>query len=307
MIDAICLDQVSKEFVSGWRRKRTHAVSNVSLTIGEGEAFGFIGPNGAGKSTTIKMVTGLLAPSSGNVSIFGVSASQPESRKRLGYVPENPYLFDYMTPVEILQMSMRLNGYRPSSERAHCLHWLERFQLEKVADRPIRSFSKGMTQRVALAQAICFEPRLLILDEPLSGLDPIGRRDVVALLAEYKKSGGTLFFTSHVLHDVERLADRFGLIHQGEMRAVRSPSELAGADDFMQLRTLGSAPVEGMTEEYPGRWQGEVLRSALWDQLSRLRQAGHVVVEVRPMLSLETAFMKVVAGDTDSVRDIPAS
>ena len=297
-MEAISIEGVSKEFVTGWRRRRTEAVCDVSLTIEEGEAFGFIGPNGAGKSTTIKMITGLLAPSRGRISIFGMSSREPSSRLGLGYVPENPYLFDYMTPVEILQMSIRLNAYRPTQNiRAHCLYWLERFQLEKVADRPIRSFSKGMTQRVALAQAICFEPRLLILDEPLSGLDPIGRRDVVELLAEYRKSGGTLFFTSHVLHDVERLADRFGLIHQGQMRAVRSPSELAGSDELMQVRSLGQSSVAGMVEEYPGRWQGEVPRSALWTHLAQLEAAGHVLVEVRPTLSLESAFMKVVAGD----------
>jgi ABC-2 type transport system ATP-binding protein len=303
MTDAIRLAGVSKEFVSGWRKTRSIAVSDVSLAIAEGEAFGFIGPNGAGKSTTIKMITGLLLPTSGDISLFGESANRPISRKGLGYVPENPYLFDYLTPIEILTMSMRLNGLRLPNERAHCLHWLERFQLTHVADRAIRSFSKGMTQRVALAQALSLRPRLLILDEPLSGLDPIGRRDVVELLAEYKKSGGTLFFTSHVLHDVERLADRFGLIHQGKIRAVRSPSELAGADDLLQIRSTGSTPVGGMQEEYPGRWVGIAPRSQVWARLDELRAGGHQLVEIKPTLSLESAFMRAVGEEVPSSTD----
>lgn len=195
---------------------------------------------------------------------------------------------------------MRLNGFKAGDERKHCLEWLEKFQLAHVANTPIRSFSKGMTQRVALAQSLCFNPRLLILDEPLSGLDPIGRRDVVELLAEYKKGGGTLFFTSHVLHDVERLADRFGLIHRGLMTAVRSPAEIAGGEEKMVVRSNGRIPVDGMVEEFPGRWSAGVPRSELWAYLERMRAAEHTVIEIRPTLSLEHAFMMAVGRENST-------
>jgi len=294
MNEAIRLENLVKTYRGHWRKARTLAVDNVSLSVGEGEAFGFIGPNGAGKSTTIKIITGLLTQDSGSVSIFGIPAIQAEARRGVGYVPENPYLFDYLTPLEIMITSMRLNQFKVADERKHCLGWLERFELAHVANKVIRSFSKGMTQRVALAQAMCFNPRLLILDEPLSGLDPVGRRDVVDLLAEYKRSGGTMFFTSHVLHDVERLADRFGLIHHGRISAVQAPAELAGAEELILLRSRGQDAVEGMLEEFPGRWSGEIPRSELWECLQRIKAAGHELVEVRPTLSLEHAFMRAI-------------
>ena len=294
MTPAIEIERLSKTFSSGWRKAPVKAVEEVSLTVGEGEAFGFIGPNGAGKSTTIKMLTGVQRPTAGTARLFGVPISEPASRARLGYVPENPYLFDYLSPLEILVMGTRLHKLKLDDEEAHCRHWLERFDVARVANQPIRTFSKGMIQRVALAQALCVRPRLLILDEPLSGLDPIGRRDVVDILAEYRHDGGTLFFTSHVLHDVERLADRFGLIHQGRLRAVRSPAELAGADDIVVVRSLGEKEVAGMVQVAPGRWTAEVPQGRLWETLAALRDAGHQLTEVRPALSLEAAFLRVV-------------
>ncbi|MCM8625677.1 ABC transporter ATP-binding protein [Accumulibacter sp.] len=270
------------------------AVRGVSLAVEEGEAFGFIGANGAGKSTTIKILMGLIRATAGDARIFDVPVDEPRSRRGLGYVPENPYLYDYLTPLEILLMGLRMHGVKVGDAQAHCLDWLDRLGLAAVAGKAIRSFSKGMTQRVAIAQALCIQPRLLVLDEPLSGLDPIGRRDVVEILSEYKRTGGTLFFTSHVLHDVERLADRFGLIHEGVLRAVRAPAELTGDAETVLVRSFGQVPVAGMREDFSGRWIGEVSRTQLWVHLEALRAAGHVLVEVRPTLSLEVAFMRAV-------------
>ena len=150
------------------------------------------------------------------------------------------------------------------------------------------------SQRTALAHAMAVQPRLLILDEPLSGLDPIGRRDVVDILAEYRQKGGTIFLTSHVLHDVERLADRFGLIHKGELRAVRAPGELAGADDRVLVRSQGAAACSGMVAEPGGRWVVEVPRPQLWHTLMAIQAAGHTLIEIRPTLSLESVFLHVV-------------
>jgi ABC-2 type transport system ATP-binding protein len=294
MNEAIQIEGVSKTFRKGWQRQAVEAVRDVSLSVAPGEAFGFIGPNGAGKSTTIRILMGLTSADSGKAMLFGVDAGLPQARKGVAYVPESTYLYDYLTPLEILQMSLRLHGVQPDKPKAHCMEWLERLSLRQSASSQIRSFSKGMTQRVAIAQAMCIQARLLVLDEPLSGLDPVGRHDVVEILAEYKRSGGTLFFTSHVLHDVERLADRFGLIHQGQLRSVRSPSELVGMEEVCVIRTSGSTPVQGMTEGAPGSWVGQVQRKELWQMLEALRSASHVVIEIRPTLSLEQAFLQVV-------------
>lgn len=293
-VPVIAIDNLQKHYHKAWRAQPIRALNGVSLTVEPGEAFGFIGANGAGKTTTIKILMGLIQPTLGQACIIDTPVSDPAARLGLGYVPENPYLYDYLTPLEVLGMSLRLHRVRVDSIDRHCRQWLERLGLAAVAGKALRSFSKGMTQRVAIAQALCIRPRLLILDEPLSGLDPIGRRDVVDILSEYKRAGGTLFLTSHVLHDVERLADRFGLIHQGSLRAVRSPAELAGDEEMVLVRTLGQVAVPGMREDFSGRWVGEVPRSALWAHLEALRAADHVLLEIRPSLSLEVAFMRAV-------------
>ncbi len=294
MTATICLENATKVFRRGWRRESFLAVDRLSLAVEEGEVFGFVGPNGAGKSTTIKLLTGLLSPTSGAVWLFGKKAGDPSGRKGLGYVPENPSLSEHLTPLEILTMALRLHEVRVRDEREHCMKWLDRFDIARVATKPVRSFSKGMMQRTALAQALVIGPRLLILDEPLSGLDPIGRKDVVDILAEYRRGGGALFLTSHVLHDVERLADRFGLIHKGVLHAVGSPSQLTSDDDLVLVRSQGVKPIDAMTEELRGRWFAEVHRSQLWPLMEALRQAGHELIEVKPALSLEAAFMRIV-------------
>ncbi|MBN8441478.1 MAG: ABC transporter ATP-binding protein [Thauera sp.] len=294
MSHAIELIGVGKTYRKSAFGSAFHALDNVSLAIAQGESFGFIGPNGAGKSTTIKILTGGLQPTSGEAMLFGTPASDHRARAGLGYVPENPSLPDYMTPLEILLMGAKLHRLDVADLRAHCMGWLSRFELAHVANKVIRGFSKGMVQRTALAHALAIKPKLLILDEPLSGLDPIGRRDVVDILAEYRSGGGTLFFSSHVLHDVERLADRYGLIHQGCLRAVSSPAELVGQDDQLTVRSLGGKKVEGQIAEPGERWVWELSQSDLWRALAEIRSAGQELLEVRPRLSLESAFMRVI-------------
>jgi len=294
MTTAISITELRKTYPRSWASPPFEAVKGISMEVAQGEVFGFIGPNGAGKSTTIKILTGVMMPSAGAASLFGIDVGEPESRRGLGYVPENPSLPDYLTPLEILSMGLELHRHKPSNPRAHCLHWLERFGMAGVANKLVRGFSKGMAQRTALAHAMAVEPRLLILDEPLSGLDPIGRRDVIDVLVDYRRQGGTIFLTSHVLHDIERLADRFGLIHQGQLRAVSTPAELAGGDDLLTIRSQGTAPVAGMVEETAGRWTIELPRSEVWAMLEALRAAGHDLIEVKPTLSLESAFMRAV-------------
>ncbi|QNM97383.1 ABC transporter ATP-binding protein [Chitinimonas koreensis] len=274
--------------------RRTEALSDIDLSIVEGEAFGFIGQNGAGKSTTIKIITGGVTATRGEAWVFDRPVHDHRARQGLAYVPENPLLYGYLTPYEVVSMGARLCGVTSADAKAHTMRWLERFDLGAVAHKPIRSFSKGMTQRTALAHALACRPRLLILDEPLSGLDPIGRKEVVEILQEYHEGGGTLFFSSHVLFDVERLADRFGLIHHGRMRAVKSLQELSGQDPrYRVLVESGRAP-DGFEPERPGRWRGEIAASAMWRVLDEVRALGGRVVEVRSVLSLEQAFVDFI-------------
>lgn len=294
MTSSISVRNLKKSYASKWRGPSIDALKSVSFDVQEGEVFGFIGPNGAGKSTTIKILTGITGATSGEALIFGINASDPIARRQLGYVPENPSLPDYLTPLELLSMSLRINksSVRPSEVNSYCLEWLERFNLLHAASRLIRGFSKGMNQRTALAHAMISNPKLLILDEPLSGLDPIGRKEVVDILAEFKKLGGSIFLTSHVLHDVERLADRFGLIHQGELKTIASPSDLIADDNILNIRSMGACAIPGMHEESGGRWSGTCPRKELWPFLNRLEAAGHNIIEIRPSLNLEAAFIE---------------
>jgi ABC-2 type transport system ATP-binding protein len=292
---AIQIQELSKTYPRSWRSASMLALDNISLEVAAGEVFGFVGPNGAGKSTAIKILTGAMWPTKGQASLFGVDVSLPEARRGLGYVPEVFSLPEYLTPLEILIMSLRLHHVVLAHPYRHCMEWLERFGVSAVANKVVRGFSKGMAQRTALANAMVVKPRLLILDEPLSGLDPIGRRDVVNILSEYCRAGGTLFFTSHVLHDVERLAHRYGLIHKGKLTAVRAPAELAGGAEMVTIRSMGERMITGLTEDAPGRWYVEVSRSETWEWLRRLEAAGHSLIEVRPALSLESAFIQAVA------------
>jgi ABC-2 type transport system ATP-binding protein len=298
MTVAIDIQDLRKTYPRGWASPSFEALKGISLSVEQGEVFGFIGPNGAGKSTAIKILTGVMSPTAGSAALFGVDVTQPGARRGLGYVPENPSLPDYLTPLEILAMGLDLHQCKPADSHRHCMLWLERFGLAEASTKVVRGFSKGMVQRTALAHAMAVQPRLLILDEPLSGLDPIGRRDVVDILFEYRQQGGTIFLTSHVLHDVERLADRFGLIHKGVLRAVRAPGELVGESDKVLVRSQGELPLlPGMMPEPAGRWVVEVTRTGLWDALHELESGGHELIEIKPTLSLETAFLHVVKDD----------
>ncbi|WP_035061605.1 ABC transporter ATP-binding protein [Andreprevotia chitinilytica] len=290
---AISLQGISKSFRDK-RFRKLSALRNISLSVEQGEAFGFIGPNGAGKSTTIKILTGMIRPDAGTAKLFDINCANYQARKSLAYVPENPYLPDYLSPLEILKIGIEMQGLKLDHPEAHCMAWLEQFGIAHVAKKTIRGFSKGMTQRTALAHALALQPQLLILDEPLSGLDPIGRRDVVDILMAFRQRGGTIFFSSHVLHDVERLADRFGLIHKGELRTVRSPVELVADGGLVQIRSEGNTPLAEMQADVGGRWWIEVEPGDVWLTLQKIQAAGHHLIEVKPGLSLERAFMTVV-------------
>jgi ABC-2 type transport system ATP-binding protein len=292
-MNAIHLTELGKRF-NALRGKPQWAVKNLSLSVAQGEAFGFIGANGAGKSTTIKILTGAIKPDTGTAQLFGVDCWQPSARRQVAYVPESPYLPDYLTPKEVLSVGMDVHGLPAASRKKALDEWLGRFGIDHVANKVIKTFSKGMVQRVVLAHAMVVAPRLLILDEPLSGLDPLGRRDVVDILAEYRRQGGAIFFSSHVLHDVERLADRFGLIHQGELLVVKSPSELSIESSQFTVRSQGECVLVGFHQDTGFRWSATVMGDQLWATLEALNAAGHKVIEIKPQLSIETLFFKLV-------------
>jgi ABC-2 type transport system ATP-binding protein len=215
-----------KTFFIGFLRKRVQAVQGVSFEVKRGEIFGFVGPNGAGKTTSIKMMLQLIFPTRGHVKLFGKSAFDPEARRRLGYLPENPYIYSYLRPLEFLDLCGQLTGLAKRERRQRAEALVHKLGLGHALDRPVGKFSKGMTQRLGFCQALLHEPEFLILDEPFSGLDPIGRRDIRDLLLEQKSQGKTLLLTSHVLSDVELLSERVAIVRQGKVVAYGALHDL---------------------------------------------------------------------------------
>ncbi|WP_321390715.1 ABC transporter ATP-binding protein [uncultured Desulfuromusa sp.] len=227
MTDSVIkIENISKTFKEGFRGRKVMALKNLSLEVFPGEIFGFLGPNGAGKSTTIKSLLRLIRPDSGQVSVLGEDVRNSAIRKRVGYLPENPYFYDCLTAEELLWFGGKTCGLDSQEiiERTDLL--LSQVGLDGARKRYLRTYSKGMVQRAGLALSLIHEPSVIILDEPMSGLDPLGRKMVVDLILGLKKAGKTVFFSSHILNDIERLCDRVGVIAQGQLRAEGELSEL---------------------------------------------------------------------------------
>jgi len=212
------VDKLSKTFAIGlFRRRHVSAVKSVSFSVRRGEIVGFLGPNGSGKTTTIKMLLGHIAPSGGTARMFGERIGALAARKRLGFLPENPYVFPYLTPREFVEMSGRLSGMTRTAVRRESEQALDRTGVLYAADRPVRKLSKGMLQRSALAAALVAGPEMLVLDEPMSGLDPVGRKEVRNIIFEERERGRTIFFSTHILADVEALCDHVVILRGGEV------------------------------------------------------------------------------------------
>jgi ABC-2 type transport system ATP-binding protein len=211
-------EALTKVFEVGLRRRRVCAVDAIDLAVSEGEIFGFVGPNGAGKTTTIKMLMGLIFPTSGSAFIFDAPIPSDAAKARIGYLPEHPAYHEFQTGAEAMRFFAILAGV-PGAERARrCDELLGLVGLADAADRQIRKYSKGMQQRLGIAQALVGDPALVVLDEPMSGLDPVGRREMRDLILELKRRGKTVFFSTHILSDVEALCDRVGVIIGGKLR-----------------------------------------------------------------------------------------
>lgn len=219
----IIISNLSKTYGAG--RKKVHVVKNISLTVEKGSVFGFIGPNGAGKTSTIKMLVGLSRPTSGTITIKGGSPDDLHIKQKLGFMPESPLFYQYLTGFEFLDFIATL--FKIQNKKEQIEHVLKEVNLLHAKDKRIRTYSKGMLQRLGLAQAIINNPEILFLDEPLDGLDPLGRAEVKKIILDLKKQGRTIFINTHILGDVAEICDMVGVIDNGEMLAVDSPSTLS--------------------------------------------------------------------------------
>ncbi|MCP3979083.1 MAG: ABC transporter ATP-binding protein [bacterium] len=296
---------LSKAFHGHLGLGRTVAVHRVDFEVGEGEIFGLLGPNGAGKTTTMKLMLGLLRPDGGEIRLFGAPPSDVDARSRIGYLPENPYFYDYLTAEEFLDFYARLQGIPRAERRDRVRATIERVGLAGKEGIALRKFSKGMTQRVGLAQAIQHEPDLVILDEPMSGLDPIGRREVRDLILSLKEDGKTIFFSSHILQDAEMLCDRVAILRKGRVRSSGSlRSMISGSIRWFEVALRGSPPEMPAAEVVSTTGDETLLRvpdvHALTRLLNLLESDGCQVLSVWPRReSLEDMFLREVASDEE--------
>jgi ABC-2 type transport system ATP-binding protein len=305
-------DGLAKTFRLDFFRKPVEAVRNVSFEVNRGEVFGFLGPNGAGKTTTLKMLMGLVRPTRGRTEVLGRPVPNIEAQRRLGYLPESPYFYEYLTAEEFLDLVGALFDLPRAERRRRADRLIARVGLEHARGRPLRKFSKGMLQRVGIAQALMGEPELVVLDEPMTGLDPLGRKEIRDLILELKHEGRTVFFSTHILPDVEMTCDRVAMIFAGQLRNVGPLTTLLSArllSTELALRAgAGGLPAlpagarqrqspDGVLVELPeGSDVDAFLRAAL--------AAGASVLSVSPRKeSLEDIFMREARVQTS---DAPA-
>ncbi len=245
---AVRIEGLTKVYSDFWRRKSTSALTNLNLTIERGEIFGLLGPNGSGKTTTVKLLLGLLFPTSGNSWLLGYPSSDIKAKSKIGFLPEESYLYKFLNAEEILDFYARLFDI-PKEERKRRIDTLIRdVGLDYVRKRPLSQYSKGMLRRIGLAQAIINDPELVILDEPTSGLDPIGSREMKDLILEFKKQGKTVILSSHLLADVQDICDRIAILNRGVLQVVGSVSELLSQKDVIEfmVRNLSEGDIHAV-------------------------------------------------------------
>jgi ABC-2 type transport system ATP-binding protein len=226
-MDAIRTDQLTKHYPIGfWRPRPYVALHPLTLSVEQGEVFGFLGPNGAGKTTTLKLLMQLVFPTAGSAQILGRPVGDAAVKRRIGYLPENPYFYDHLTAEELLEYFAGLFGYRGAERRTRAARLLDEVGIGAERRMQLRKFSKGMVQRVGIAQALVNEPEVVFFDEPMSGLDPLGRRDIRELILRLRARGCTVFFSSHVLSDAEALCSRVAILARGRLAATGRLSEI---------------------------------------------------------------------------------
>jgi ABC-2 type transport system ATP-binding protein len=303
---AIEVRDLRKTYRTPLRRKKVEALRGVSFTVTRGQIFGFVGPNGAGKTTTIRTLMGLIRPTAGTATILGHPIPSRAARAQLGFLPESPYFYDYLTVGELLDLAGRLFGLPHDVRRRRANELIERVGLGRARTQSLKKYSKGMLQRAGLAQALMNDPALVVLDEPMSGLDPIGRKEVRDLIVELRDQGKTVFFSSHILTDVEAIADQIAIVARGQLQAQGTPAELIhrtvlGID--ITVRIAADADLGGLTDGGSRvRRAGEELSLTLppdadvdaW--LSAARDKGAKVIAVTPRHeTLEELFLRQIA------------
>lgn len=244
----IRFEGISKKFKVGISSKAVNALDNLTLEIHNGEVFGFLGPNGAGKSTAIKILLNLIYPDTGQATIMERDVGDKYVRRFVGYLPENPYFYDYLTAEELLWFGGKASGMTKKAIMDRSIALLDKVRLLEARNRPLRTYSKGMVQRAGLALALIHDPAVVILDEPMSGLDPIGRKMVGDIILELRGEGKTVFFSSHILSDVERFCDKVGIIVGGRLRLTGSVSDLLQNDDILETVFLREVNAVGLKE-----------------------------------------------------------
>jgi ABC-2 type transport system ATP-binding protein len=286
--------------VGFWRKRPRCALRPLSLAVEEGEVFGYLGPNGAGKTTTLKLLMGLVYPTAGSAKILGLPVNDPRVKAQIGFLPEQPYFYDYLTARELLEYYAQLSGVEAPERSRRVDTVLDRVGLNDVRGVQLRKFSKGMLQRVGIAQAILHDPKLVFLDEPMSGLDPIGRREVRDLMESLKHEGKTIFFSTHILSDAEALCDRVAILHKGELRSIGVIADLTssvrGKVEVMWQGSVVPPGIRALNAEC--HQTGEMARAIVAeDQLDSaidaLRRANLKLISVTPVrATLEDYFVE---------------
>ncbi len=300
---AVQTKKLSKYYRSGFWMRRYLALNALDLEVHTGEVFGFVGPNGAGKTTTLKILAGLHDPSSGEAFLFSHPVSSPEAKKKLGFLPERPYFYVHLTPRELLNFYGQLYDIPKKKRAARIEELLERTQMRWVGDVPMKKFSKGMLQRIGLCQTILHDPALLILDEPMSGLDPLGRALVRDIILDEKERGKTIFFSSHVLSDVESICSRVALLVKGTLRSVGSMASLLGDGESQcecLIRLEGDFPLScAFRTSGDNLYRFQVPSASVDESIDAVRAAGGSIVEIRPIrLTLEELLVEEIQKDT---------
>src|SRR5882762_276675 len=302
---AIEIENLTKEYPFGFLHlKKKTSLEGLNMQVEMGEVFGFIGPNGAGKSTTIKLLMRLIFPTAGSARILGKPISDVEMHRDIGYLPEQPYFYDYLTAAELLDYFARFHDLTAADRKERVGRMLKKVGLETAGKIQLRKYSKGMLQRVGLAQAILHDPMLVILDEPMSGLDPLGRREVRDIILELKREGKTVLFSTHVLSDAEMLCDRVGVIVGGRLRGIGAPGELVdmkaqGMEILFELSGVeGNLPLLEKATRTGERYRVQLAEEELYAALDTLKAAGGRILSVTQIKpTLEEYFMHLVESD----------